>query len=256
MNHRLLLAAAAAPLALLWASAPAMAQVQNPYAGFYVGANLGGVWGDTSASSLAGPGVGPIVVQPVDVAAINAVNNGSSNTSGFTGGVQGGYNYVSNGVLFGIETDWGAMDVSQSASKSVNSAVLISPPLTFTTNQHVHTDWMWTLRPRLGFVSGDWLFYGTIGLAVTDVKSSFNYADTHSPGRVASMSVSDTKTGWVGGLGAAYAFDPQWSVRGEWLYADFGNVHGTAATADGFIKFDSEASVKANLFRVGLDYRF
>jgi len=53
----------------------------------------------------------------------------------------------------------------------------------------------------------------------------------------------------------AYAWDPHWQFRGEWLYADLGHanaatVTGTAAT----IKPDD--NVAANLVRVGVDYRF
>jgi outer membrane immunogenic protein len=255
MTHRLALAAAAAPI-LLCAASPAIAQEQTPWSGWYVGANLGGVWGDASASVLAGPGTGPAVIPPVDVTAINGASTGSSNTSGFTGGVEGGFNWFSNGILFGIETDWGAMDIAQDATRTVNSAISITPPVVYNLHNSVHTDWVWTLRPRFGFASADWLVYGTVGLAVTDVKNSLTYADTKATPRTASSSSSDTKSGWVAGLGGAYAFSPQWSLKGEWLYTDFGTVSATAATSDGFVTTTSSASVRGNLFRVGVDYRF
>jgi outer membrane immunogenic protein len=255
MTHRLVLAAAA-PAIVLCAAFPAMAQQQTPWAGWYVGANLGGVWGDASASVMTGPGTGAVVIPPADVSAINGASSGSSSTSGFTGGVEGGFNWVNQGILFGIESDWGAMDISQDAHRTVNSTFTLTPPLVYNLHNSVHTDWVWTLRPRFGFAGADWLVYGTVGLAVTDVKNSLTYADTSTPGRTASASSSDTKTGWVGGLGAAYAFTPQWSVKGEWLYTDFGTVSATAATPDGFVTTRSEASVRGNMFRVGVDYRF
>jgi len=256
MTHRFVLAAAAAPAAILCAAFPAMAETQNPFAGWYIGANLGGVWGDASGSVTTAPGTGAVVIPPADVSAINAASTGSSSTSGFTGGVEGGFNWVNEGVLFGIETDWGAMDISQGANRTVNSTFTLTPPLVYSLDNHVHTDWVWTLRPRLGFVGNDWLVYGTVGLAVTDVKNSLTYADTHTPARTVSTSSSDTKSGWVAGLGGAWAFSPQWSLKGEWLYTDFGTVTATAMTSDGFVAVKSDASVRGNLFRVGIDYRF
>lgn len=262
MTHRFSTAAlatlslAALSLPALSAS-PAMAQDQSTWNGFYIGANIGGTWGDTSMRTTTSPGTSTSPISSVDAAAINGISGGGSSKGGFTGGVEGGYNWVSTPWLFGVETDWEAFDVSEhNDHRTVNSALLISPPITYTINQHVSTDWLWTLRPRVGYVSGPWLVYATGGLAVSDVKHTFDYADNRSPGGLAHLSKSDTKTGWTAGLGGAYAFSPNWSVKGEWLYVDLGNVHGTASTADGFASFDSEAKVRANLLRVGVDYKF
>ena len=70
------------------------------------------------------------------------------------------------------------------------------------------------------------------------------------------ISDSDTKTGFAGGLGMAYALTPNWSVKGEWLYTDFGKVRVSAPTAGGFATVTGEGKAKANLLRMGVDYRF
>jgi outer membrane immunogenic protein len=237
-----------------------MAASPTPWEGWYVGGNLGGVWGDASAqlSAAVGPGGGNnVVINPLDVAAINnATTSGSGNTSGFTGGIEGGYNWVSNGWMLGVETDWGWMDISQDASRTATSPLLINPPITYSLGQSVKTDWVWTLRPRFGFVGANWLVYGTVGLAVTELKNTLHFTDSLASPHVVSQDTSDTKTGWIGGVGAAYAFSPEWSVKGEWLYTDFGTVNNTVVGANGFVTLDSRASVRGNIFRVGLDYRF
>lgn len=252
MTHRrILFATATLILPILAAAAPAAAQDTGSWNGFYVGANLGADWGDTSTHTTATAGS----ISPIDLGRINAGSSNSSNKTGFTGGVEAGYNYQMGSWLLGVETDFGAFDVSQRTSRTIQSGLL--PPATLTASQRLSTDWIWTLRPRVGYVSGPWLFYGTGGLAMTDVKYSMQYADTLTPSHTAGMSISDTKTGWVAGLGAAYQFMPQWSVKGEWLYADFGHVRGsTTATPTGFVTFDSEGKVKANLLRIGVDYKF
>jgi outer membrane immunogenic protein len=256
MTHRQLIAAATASAAMMALAAPALAQDQPAWTGWYIGGNLGGSWGDTSGATTVSAGTTLPSIPAVDVAAINSSGASSNNKSGFTGGIEGGYNWVNDGFLFGIESDWGWMDVGDSSHRTVNSGLLIFPPVTYTINQRVSTDWIWTLRPRIGFISDRWLFYGTGGIATTDIKLSADYADTRTPATTASVSSSETKTGWVAGLGGAYAFNPEWSVKGEWLYADFGHASGTAATPDGFAHIASEGSVKANLLRLGFDYRF
>jgi len=261
MTHRLVLAAAAAAPALLFcAASPAMAASQTPWEGWYIGGNLGGVWGDASAQlgAAVGPGGGNnVVINPLDVTAINnSTLSGSGDTSGFTGGIEGGYNWVSNGWMLGIESDWGWMDISQDASRTATSPLLVNPPITYSLSQSVKTDWIWTLRPRFGFVGANWLVYGTVGLAVTELKNSLHFSDNIAAPHVVSQDTSDTKTGWIGGVGAAYAFSPEWSVKGEWLYTDFGTVNNTVVGSNGFVVLDSHASVRGNIFRVGVDYRF
>ena len=255
MPRRLPFFAATASFAILCA-APAMAQNATPFAGFYIGGNAGGVWGDASAQITAATGTAAVPIPPADIPTINgATLSGSQNTSGFTGGIEGGFNWVGDGFLLGLETDWGWMDISQTGTRTATNSLL--PPTTYTLSQSVKSDWVWTLRPRVGFITGDWLFYGTLGLAVTELKNTIHYADT-APGNAHNFTQdsSDTKTGWVGGLGAAYAWAPEWSVKGEWLYTDFGTVRNTVSGAGGFVTLNSRASVRGNMFRLGVDYHF
>jgi outer membrane immunogenic protein len=258
MTRNSSLFAVAAPLTLLCA-APAMAQDHPLWGGWYIGGNIGGVWGEGSATlrTTPGPGGGGPTINPLDVTAINGGTiSGSKSNSGFTGGIEGGYNWVSNDWLIGIESDWGFMDIDNGSSRTVQSPVLINPQITYTLTQDVKTDWIWTLRPRLGFISGSWLFYGTVGLAVSEVKSSLHFHDNALTPHVVSHDDNGTQTGWIGGLGVGYAFSPEWSFKGEWLYTDFGTVSSSGTGPDGFVTLKSDASVRGNLFRVGVDYQF
>jgi outer membrane immunogenic protein len=260
MPHRLMLLTTAA--ALVGIAAPAAAQDQT-WTGFYIGANLGADWGDTSLKSTIGPGTGPIVLPPVDVAQINQTAADDGNKSGFTGGVQLGYNYQMGSWLFGIETDYGFIDLDQHRTNTYQSAVVVSPPITpappvptYTLDQRVQADWIWTVRPRLGYASGPWMVYATGGIATSKIKLETKYSDTRIPPNSGELDESDTKTGWVLGFGGAWAFTPNWSVRGEYLYADFGHVDDSFTTANGFATLASEAKVKANFLRIGVDYKF
>lgn len=253
MRQTLFAAVATTTLAV---AAPAMAQGEDNWSGFYVGGALGGAWGDTSTATSATPGGGPIVIPPADLARIAADGADSDNPSGFTGGLESGYNYVSGSWLFGLETDYSAFDVSQSKSNTFTSGLLIAPPLQLTVTQEISTDWLWTLRGRVGYVSGPWMVYGTGGLAASKVQYDIGFSNTRTPPETASQSFSDTKTGWTVGFGGAYALTPNWSMKGEYLYTDLGDIRGTLNTPNGFVNVTSQSEITANIFRVGVDYRF
>jgi outer membrane immunogenic protein len=250
MRQRLLLFSAAT-LALAAGSA---ASAQD-WTGWYLGGNIGGAWADTKVDTTVTPGSGPVVIPPIAITALNTPTSDDDNDSGFTAGIEGGYNYQSGAWVWGIESDWGAFDLDQDKSKSYTTALI--PPTTYNLSQQVTTGWVWTLRPRVGFASGPWLFYGTIGAASTEVELTTTYTDTRTPtaGR-AQISESDTKWGWAGGLGGAYLFGANWSLKGEWIYADFGDISQTVTSTDNFVSLTSSAQVRANTVRLGLDYKF
>jgi outer membrane immunogenic protein len=255
MTIRLIhLAAATSSLLALAPAIPAAAQdLGTPWAGWYVGANVGANWGDSKQRARVTQGNGAIVIPPADVNLINQTQGGGSNKTGFTGGIEGGYNYLMGSWLLGLETDFVALDNNQRTTRNFVSTI---SPATYQLNQRAKTSWMWSLRPRIGYVVGPWLFYGTGGIATSHIKSSFDFSDNRIPQNIITSSDSKTKTGWIAGLGAGYAFAPRWSVKGEWLYADFGSISTTLASPNGFVGATSEAKVKTNLIRMGVDYQF
>lgn len=255
--HRGLLIAAAAAGGL--AATPALAQ-EYDWTGLYVGLNGGASWGDTSLDFDVAGGNGAVVIPPVDVARINQTGADDGNKTGFTGGVQAGYNFQMGGLVFGIETDFGFMDIDQHRTNSYQTAVVVNPPPnptpTYALEQRVQADWVWTVRPRIGLAGDLWMVYATGGIATSKIDLDTKYADNRIPPNTADLSKGDTKTGWTAGLGGAYALSPNWSVRGEWLYVDFGKVKDTVTSSNGFIVVESEAKVRANLLRLGIDYKF
>ncbi len=250
------LAATVGVLGVAVLSAGAAAAQDTPWNGFYVGASAGGSWSDTHMKIKAASGSGAIIMPPGDAALINGVGSTKDNDTGFTGGIQGGYNYQVDSWVFGLETDVNFYDLGQSRFKTFQSPVLISPPINFTIGQKIKTDWIWTLRPRVGYAYGDWMFFGTAGVAVSEVKLTTSYSDTRATPITASNNESDTKTGWTAGLGGAYALSPNTSIRGEWLYTNLGTVKSQTTVGSNYATLSSEADTRGNLFRIGLDYRF
>src|SRR5204863_6699629 len=137
-----------------------------------------------------------------DITAINAnLSHDSGNHTGFTGGIEGGYNYVSGNWLFGIEADWVLLSTKSRETRTYTS--LISqpiipppPPTTYSFTQKADTNWMVSLRPRIGIISGPWLFYGTGGVAWADVKARIEYSDTRSGADAFTVEKHTTHPGW------------------------------------------------------------
>jgi outer membrane immunogenic protein len=268
MIRRMLFAASAT--VVMAGAAAAHAQDAAPlWSGWYVGANLGGTWGDTSHHLTATPGAGAVVIPPADASQISLIGSSNSNPGGFTAGGEGGYNWMFkyqdggtaiNYVLVGLETDFDYLDLKQSRSGTFQSALMVNPapstPVTATVSQGTKTEWIWTVRPRLGYATGSWLFYATAGLALSDIKLTTSYADTFSPANVGSASKTSTEAGWTAGAGIGYAISPTWSLKAEYLYASFGSVSQTAVISNGYGSITSSTDAKANIARVGVDYRF
>lgn len=246
--------ATALSITALGLAAPAFAQDDaDLWSGFYVGANAGGAWGDSSLTRRVTTGTGAIVIPPTELNLLNAAGDNRSNKNGFTGGIEGGYNYVTSNWLLGLETDFVALDSNVRTTSNFRSTI---SPVNYSLSGRARTSWMWSVRPRVGYVSGPWLIYATGGLAMTEVKVNMDLADSRTPQNVVRDRDSSTRTGWIAGAGAGYAVNENWSVKGEWLYADFGNISTTAVSPNGFFGLTTRAGVKSNIVRLGADYRF
>jgi outer membrane immunogenic protein len=260
MHTRFLLGAAVSVAAVSVASiasAQPTSSSDEIWTGPYIGANIGGSWGNSSPRLSVGPGNGGVVIPPGDVNEVlgtPVITNSSS--AGVAVGGELGYNYQMGHFVLGIETDGGSWDLRQTRNHTFQSTQLINPPVFFTLSQSVKTDWQWTLRPRFGYAWGPWLAYITGGLGVTDARVSAAYSDNRIPANVASFTFSSTRTGGVIGVGGDWMFAPGWSGKLEWLYSDYGRASETIPVGNGFANLTSSAAIRTNTVRTGIDYKF
>jgi outer membrane immunogenic protein len=200
---------------------PAPAADPAPWRGWYAGLNAGGSWGSSQAATTVGNGTAGVFLLPVAVAAINAIGAPRSmDTSGFTGGVHGGYNYRAGRWLWGIEADF--QYFRNRGSQSVTGLVTAGVPGTITSS--VSTDWLFTLRPRIGMVWNDWLVFGTGGLALTEMRADWNFLVTTGALTTESATRSAITPGWIVGAGVETALPGQYTFGVEYLFASFGRV--------------------------------
>jgi len=239
------------------------------FAGAYIGLNAGAAWGSSDYSTnpgCASSGVNAVFCEvgasEANGAAVGSLGTGSLSSSGFTGGIQAGYNWQSGNIVFGGEGDFGAFNLSKSASPG---GTFPEPFLgtAFNLNESMSTDWLITLRGRLGYtVTPQLLLYGTAGLALTDFKFSSGYSDNAIdatfPGGTGSTRVSNVVTGWTIGGGGEWLMDGCWSIKAEYLYVDFGSTNMPVAlsnTEDFTQTMWVDADLSAQVARVGVNYR-
>jgi outer membrane immunogenic protein len=241
---------------------PYVAPIDYYWTGWFVGANAGGAWDRSDVSSNFSCPAGGLcsVNAPANLANVTNAAAGSISASGFTGGGQLGYNWQSGALVYGVETDFNALDLRGSRAASVAS---VTTPSVFNPAASVETNWLYTLRGRVGWT---WtprvLLYATGGLAVADLKVANSYTTTNNPANTAAgaSSASSTMSGWTVGAGAEWALLGNWRVKVEYLYVDFGSVGTAASVNNGTFPnsnvLQTSADLKTHIARLGLNLRF
>jgi outer membrane immunogenic protein len=160
----------------------------------------------------------------------------SDGSSGFIGGGQVGFNYQINQWVLGVEGDFAGTTIKNSAS-----ATVVGPGAVLIGNAEASLDWVSTLAPRVGYAFNNWLVYGKVGGAWAHASGT---ASTGINGvQFASISVDETVSGWMLGIGAEYALWNNWTAKIEYNMIDFGN---SGPFADD----------KFNIIKAGINYRF
>ena len=193
----------------------------SPWDGFYVGVTAGYTWAN---SELHTSTIFDGYFLDVNVPVVNRAGHRNVDPKGFNGGILTGYNLQWCSILLSLETEFDAFVLRRSATASHNYVDSEDDRSGFTIVQSIETDWLYTLRPRLGWTWNNWLIYGTGGLAVTRLKYEEDFSDTTLARAREHGSFSRTKTGWTAGAGVEYAFNRCWSIKAEYLYVDFNDT--------------------------------
>jgi len=191
------------------------------WTGFYVGANLGVAWGNTTLTEdLTGA-------------------SWEAGKSGVAGGFQAGYNYQFSNIVLGAEwnIDWTSMGVT-GPGIVVNGNTL---------QGSANTNWVTTVAGRLGYAVDHWLLYGKGGWAWVKNSATITNLTTGD-----AISVSRSNNGWLAGVGPEYAFTRNWTARIEYEYIGLDSVSGGGILANQNIT----ASRDIQLVTFGVNYKF
>ncbi len=256
--QRSLIAAGALSLAVLVPAGGAMAADMPSYTppppmavapvwswqGFYVGLFAGAAWGDVDATEL------------FNVPTLTYYNGFGANYTldgtGFFGGAQAGYNWQIDQFVLGVEGELGYMNLKDSVLDP-NSLLLPVPD----TETKFDSDFYGALTGRVGFAVDQVLLYAKGGVAFLNADATT--LDACNVGGCGALLInatgSDTMVGWTLGGGLEYAFTPNWSIKAEYMYFDFGDFDISGLASNGLV-YTQNFDVTAHTAKVGINYRF
>jgi len=193
------------------------------WTGFYLGADMGYMFGQ---------------VRGIDVAFPAAP--ATPNFSTLKVGLHAGYRHqFSNNFVLGLEADiaW--------ANAHVGKGVTLG----FPTELRAAARFDGSVRATAGFAFDRTLVYATGGLAFIDVGG----CAAPAPGAACAplTNYSGVRAGWTAGAGVAFAVAPNWSVRAEYLYANYGTKNYLLPNGSTL-----RESVATHTIRVGASYMF
>jgi outer membrane immunogenic protein len=199
------------------------------WAGFYAGAHIGGVFGDLTVTDKNGFTSNAALGETTELS-----------PDGVFGGFTLGYNWHQNRIVFGAEADFGSMVIGEQGLLSGTTA---------NTAAGIHDGTYGDATIRLGYAVNRGLIYAKGGVAFYDGENEFH---TQS-GNYVTHSTTDTFVGWTIGGGVEYALNPEWSLKTEYQYFDFGKESFSVVKANGpSSTFDEDLT--AHTVKIGLNY--
>jgi outer membrane immunogenic protein len=138
------------------------------------------------------------------------------------GGVFGGqigYSWQTGNWVLAIEGDFDAGSISGTQNSIAGSPNSPALPTTNVVSAKERIDWLASMRARIGVLWGPGLLYFTGGGAWEGVNRDLVVSVF---GDTAASNFSSTRSGFVIGGGYEWQVAQHWTVRGEYLFYDFG----------------------------------
>ncbi len=192
----------------------------SSWTGFYAGGHMGAALGDLNVVDRDNFGK-TFQNDPSDI---------------FIGG-QIGYNLQTSNLVLGIEADFGQIAFNN---------VTIEPGSRDTIKSSIDRSLYGDVTARLGYAFSRSLLYAKGGFAFYDGDIKITDANSKGDGK------TDSLTGWTLGGGVEHKFAPNWSVKAEYQYFDFGSEE-LRTTPDNH-RFTNELT--AHTAKIGVNYLF
>jgi outer membrane immunogenic protein len=200
-----------------YTKAPPLPVALYDWSGCYIGGDAGGTWGKYNLNVPAYP-----------------FPNSSGNMSSFSGGVLGGCQIMTQSRwVFGIEGDYSWMNLDNTHLSGNGGTELF----------HVNYNQSGSVRGRIGYspmTMPNVLVYATGGYATADLHQS-NYIPLAAGYR------SGWVNGWVVGVGAEWAFTPNWIAGVEYLHAGYNQTQNFVFLGPTNVSLRDTDTVRARL---------
>lgn len=182
---------------------------------------------------------------------------GASSGSAWLGGAVAGYNWQRGSLVFGFEGDISGMNL-----KSETTGIISGLGGPFSDDAVARIDRYGTVRARLGWTAGSFLFYGTGGLAygnvsLTNTENLGAFGQLFSIGPLVAQT-STVKVGWVAGAGIDYMMSKDLILNLQYQYIDLGtvNVAGVLEPTFGFYSPSSSQRAQFQVVTIGASWKF
>jgi high affinity Mn2+ porin len=220
------------------------AALDYDWTGFYTGGHVGLAAGRERFAVHAPGGGAPAVGSFSLYRSPNGFTEGGS----WLEGVQFGYNYMAqNRVVLGVEADGSFPAFPDPDGLTIGEISNIASPALGPASLSETVLSSGTLRTRIGYAPGKWLFYATGGLAWTYNQQTITQLSTGN-----SEDGFLWRFGWAVGAGVEVPIAPNWTVRGEYLFTGFPTKSLTYPVS----AERSAADFSLHQLRLGLNYRF
>ena len=217
------------------------------WTGFYLGGHLGYAWGNSNWTANTAGAPGPSVSGSFSLAQpLDSFNEAGS----WFEGIQAGYNrMLANRIVIGAEADvtFPAYPNPITGLSIGGTSTLRSPSTGAVESYSENVFASGTMRGRIGYAPGSFLYYATGGLAWT--YDQFRLTQLASGTTELQFM---TRLGWAAGVGIEGPVLPHWTARLEYLFTGYGNNSVTFPALGQ--RFNSDLSVEE--LRVGLNYQF
>jgi outer membrane immunogenic protein len=199
------------------------------WTGFYVGANVGGAWGD---------------LEVTNVDNYTGIKKFSNDPAGVLVGGTIGYNIQSGAFVFGIEGDLGYMDLGNTKVQPLSPGG--------DTKSNIDGGLYGDITARVGYSFDKALVYAKGGYAFYDGEADVvdNCNTGACGGALNHSNKTDTLSGWVIGGGIEYAWSPTYSLKAEYLHYEFDAER--VRFVDAAYRWDNTLNV--DTVKVGINY--
>ncbi|WP_272699580.1 outer membrane protein [Desulfovibrio sp. Fe33] len=235
-------------LGLAGDAAPSALPVQ--WNGLYVGGALGFAYGQADPEL----GIDGNYFDVVDRAQLDSIGSKDMNEGSLAASVFAGVNHQVENWVLGVEGDftYAPFDEKHDSGTTYYDSV---PFQSFDIRTRVASDWMASLKLRLGYAFGRSLVYLSAGPAVSEFRCQFHFEDDNMGGNTASVDKKQLSLGWTAGAGYEYMLEEGWGIRARYQHYEFPRVLDAAPsfTNSGFNGvFNNKLDVRSDLVQIGI----
>lgn len=228
------------------------------WSGWHIGVNAGHASGDSQTDVA----LGGAWTSESQALRDHVVDNWSdeASPSGSAYGIQFGYDHqFESNLILGAEVEYSKLNADDSRSTGPVPTVPF-PSLSYNFGNSVEVNDQTTVRAKLGYAIDRHQIYATAGWTQVDAEFTAEVLSNGNYSKIGSK--NDTQDGIQWGVGYAFDFGNQWSLRAEYLRTDVGDVDyasvyrpGSAFVTPAYTETFNQ-DLEFDTFRIGVDYRF